>query len=196
MIHEIFHPCGITNPIDFTVIIGRAAVRLGVFASTDIGSAALRDLFATPRFPRLTKRAIEQCLQIWRDRADRMIFEEQDTQDLYKIFPSTNGRRILWRTGVQCEYTTESLAATEAGQVLLTMPLSLPHAMTSVSPRFASATTTTAPEAHSDFHESQDIQGQCCEDGRLGCNLLERPKRRRKWLPRFVFWSRRGKAFA
>ncbi|KAM0715440.1 hypothetical protein Q7P37_008938 [Cladosporium fusiforme] len=195
MINEIFRPSGITNPVDFTVIIGRAAVRLGILASTEIGSAALRDLFATPRFPRLTNRAIEQCLQIWRDRADRITFDEQNTQNLYQVFPSPTGRRILWNTGVQCEYTFESLAATEAGHVLLTMPLSPSLSVALASQALASPAINTAPEVDGDSRHPQDIQGQCFfEDGRMESNSHGSPKRRWKWLLRFVLCSPRAKA--
>lgn len=78
MILEIFRSCGVTNPFDFVVNVGQAALQLGPFALTTIGSAALGDLFESPYFPHLSNEAIEQSLQLWRNRADRMACD-QDT---------------------------------------------------------------------------------------------------------------------
>lgn len=122
MIHEIFRPCGVTNPFDFIVIVGQAALRLGPFAFSTIGSAALRDLFQSPYFPQLSKQAIEQSLQLWSNRPDRMTCD-QDSRSLYEVSLSPMGRRIRWNKKIQCEYTFESLSQTEAGRAILAIPI-------------------------------------------------------------------------
>lgn len=124
MIHEIFRPKGITNPVDFMVIIGQAAVRLGSFGLTEIGSAALKDLFTAPCFPRLTEEAIEECLETWGTRENRTACKQEGLYELYEVSPSPMGRRIRWNKKIQCEYSLDSLYQTEAGRVLLAIPIS------------------------------------------------------------------------
>lgn len=51
---------------------------------------------------------------------------------------------------MRCEYTFESLAANEAGQVLLAMPMSLPLSVVPLPQALASATINTAPQADGD----------------------------------------------
>jgi hypothetical protein len=124
MIHEIFRPHGVTNPVDFVVIFGRAALRLGSFASTEIGSAAIRDLFTSPYFPQLTKESIEQGIEFGRDRADRTTDAREGQGNMYEVSPSPVGRRVRWNSGIECEYTFDSLARTEAGRVALGLSIS------------------------------------------------------------------------
>ncbi|KAM0708557.1 hypothetical protein Q7P35_005209 [Cladosporium inversicolor] len=124
MIHEIFRPHGVTSPVDFVVIFGRAALRLGSFASTKIGSAAIRDLFTSPYFPQLTKESIEQGIEVWRDRADRTTDAQEGQGNMYEVSPSPVGRRVRWNSGIECDYTFDSLVRTEAGRVVLGLSIS------------------------------------------------------------------------
>ena len=124
MIHEIFRPHGVTSPIDFVVIFGRAALRLGSFASTEIGSAAIRDLFTSPYFPQLTKESIEQSIEGWRDRADRTTDAQEGQGTVYEVSPLPVGRRVRWNNQIECDYTLDSLVRTEAGRVVLGLSIS------------------------------------------------------------------------
>jgi hypothetical protein len=124
MVHEIFRPHGVTNPVDFVVVFGQAALRLGAFASTEIGTAAIRDLFTSPYFPQLSKESIEQGIRAWLDRADRTADAQEDQENMYEVSPSPVGRRVRWNSGIECEYTFDSLARTEAGRVALGLSIS------------------------------------------------------------------------
>ena len=124
MIHEIFRPHGVTNPVDFVVVFGRAALRLGSFASTEIGTAAIRDLFTSPYLPQLTKESIEQGMEVWRNRADRTTDTQQGQGDMCEVSPSPVGRRVRWNSGTGCEYTFDSLVRSEAGRVALGLSIS------------------------------------------------------------------------
>jgi hypothetical protein len=109
VIHEIFRPHGVTNPVDFVVNFGRAALRLGSFASTTIGSAAIRDLFTSPYFPQLKKESIEQGIEVWCDRADRTADAQEGQGTVYEVSPSPVSRRVRWNSGIECDYTFDSL---------------------------------------------------------------------------------------
>ena len=124
MINEIFRPHGVTNPVDFVVVFGRSALRLGSFASTEIGTAAIRDLFTSPYFPQLTKESIEQGIEVWRDRADRTTDAHEGQGTVYEVSPSPVGRRVRWNSGIECDYTFDSLVRTEAGRVALGLSIS------------------------------------------------------------------------
>lgn len=104
MIHEIFRPKGITNPLDFMIIIGKAAQRMGALASTKVGSAALRDLFAAPGSPQLTRQAIKENLERWGTQTGRTIFREEDSFGLYEVFLSPADRRLHWSGETECQY--------------------------------------------------------------------------------------------
>ena len=106
------------------VVFGRAALRLGSFASTDIGSAAIRDLFTSPYFPQLTKESIEQGIEVWRGRADRTTDAQQGQGTVYEVSPSPVGRRVRWNNGIECDYTFDNLVRTEAGRVALGLSIS------------------------------------------------------------------------
>jgi hypothetical protein len=124
IINEIFRPYGVTNPVDFVVVFGRAALRLGFFVSTEIGIAAIRDLFTSLYFPQLTKECIEQGIEIWRDRAGRPTDAQEGQGNMYTVSPSPVGRRIQWNSGIECDYTFDSLVRTEAGRVALGLSIS------------------------------------------------------------------------
>jgi hypothetical protein len=124
MIYEIFRPHRVTNPVDFVVVFGRAALRLGFFASTEIGIAAIRDLFSSPYLPQLTKESIEQGIKAWRDRADRTADAQEGQGTVYEVSPLLVGRRVRWNSGIECDYTFDSLVRTEAGRVALGLSIS------------------------------------------------------------------------
>lgn len=113
MIHEIFRTSGTTNPANFMVVVGRAAVPLGSLAATKVGSALLRDLFTTPNFPPLEQQAIDSSIKAWG--------LQSIVADLYEVFPSDKGRRIRWNNKIEGHYYSASLSGSLAGRTLLGM---------------------------------------------------------------------------
>ena len=43
---------------------------------------------------------------------------------VYEVSPSPVGRRVRWNSGIECDYTFDSLVRTEAGRVALGLSIS------------------------------------------------------------------------